>query len=62
VNGRLERIWKEAAVAKFKALSRHLTGGTEEKHKNLSLDSQSPGRDFNPGHPEYEAGVLIIQP
>jgi hypothetical protein len=29
--------------------------------KNLSRDSQSPGRDLNPGHPEYEAGVLTTR-
>jgi hypothetical protein len=38
--------------------ARHLTGGTEKNHENLSNDSPSPGRDFNPGSPEYEAGVL----
>jgi hypothetical protein len=27
--------------------------------KNLSHDSRSPGRDINPGPPEYEAGVLL---
>jgi hypothetical protein len=26
--------------------------------KNLSQDSRSPGQDFNPGFPEYKAGVL----
>jgi hypothetical protein len=26
--------------------------------KILSQDSLSPGRDLNPGSPEYEAGVL----
>jgi hypothetical protein len=30
--------------------------------KNLSQDSRCPGRDFNPGPPEYEAGVLITRP
>jgi hypothetical protein len=35
--------------------------GSEKTHENLSQDSQSPGRDFNPGPPEYEAGVLTAR-
>jgi hypothetical protein len=34
------------------------SGETEENHENLSHNSRSPGRDLNPGPPEYEAGVL----
>jgi hypothetical protein len=30
--------------------------------KNLSQDNWSPGRDLNPGHPEYEAGVPTSRP
>jgi len=30
VNGELERMWKDAVVAYFRALSLHLPGGTEE--------------------------------
>jgi hypothetical protein len=30
--------------------------------KTLGQDSRSPGRDLNPGSPEYEAGVLITRP
>jgi hypothetical protein len=37
MNDKLERIWKEAAVAYFKDLSRYLPGETEENHNNLSL-------------------------
>jgi hypothetical protein len=29
--------------------------------KTLSQDSRSPGRDLNPGPPEYEAGVLTTR-
>jgi hypothetical protein len=29
---------------------------------NLGQDSRSPGRDFNQGPPEYEAGVLTTRP
>jgi hypothetical protein len=36
INNELERMWKEAIVAKFKVLSRHLPGGTEENHKKQS--------------------------
>jgi hypothetical protein len=39
----LERRWKEVVMAKFSVLSHHLPGGTEENHKTLSQDSQSPG-------------------
>jgi hypothetical protein len=28
--------------------------------KNLSQDSRSPGRDLNPGPPEYESEVLAF--
>jgi hypothetical protein len=62
VNDELERMWKEAPVAKFKMLSQHLLGGTEENHENLNQDSQSPGRDLNPGPPEYEAEMLTTRP
>jgi hypothetical protein len=49
-------------VAKFKVLSRHFPGGTEESHENVSPESRSSVRDFSPGPPEHEAGVLITQP
>jgi hypothetical protein len=35
--------------------------GLRKTKKNLSQDKGSPGRDFNPGPPEYEAGVLSTQ-
>jgi hypothetical protein len=34
MSSELERIWKDAAVAEFEILSRHLPGGTEENHEN----------------------------
>jgi hypothetical protein len=34
VNDELERIWKEAVMVFFKAVSRHSSGGTEEMHEN----------------------------
>jgi hypothetical protein len=41
----------------LKVLSRQSLGGTEEIRENLTYDSRSPGRNLNPGPPEYE-GVL----
>jgi hypothetical protein len=40
----------------------HSPGGTEDNHENHQSDSQSPVRNLNPGHPEYESGVLIARP
>jgi hypothetical protein len=61
-NGELKRICKEAVAAYFKALSRHLPGGTEENNENHSRDSWSPGRDINPEPPEYETGMITTRP
>jgi hypothetical protein len=36
--------------------------GLRKTMKTLSQDSQFPGRDLNPGPPEYEAGVLTTHP
>jgi hypothetical protein len=47
-------------VACFKELSRHLPGETEEIHEETP-GQWSPGRDLNPGPPEYEPGVATIQ-
>jgi hypothetical protein len=35
--------------------------GLRKTTKHLSQDSRSPGRDLNPGPPEYEAGVLTTR-
>jgi hypothetical protein len=56
VNDELGRVLKEAVVPNFEALSRHSPGGTEEIHEMLRQGSRSPGKDLNPGPPEYEAG------
>jgi hypothetical protein len=37
MNNDLQNIWKELAVAWFKALFRNLTGVTEEDHDNPSV-------------------------
>jgi hypothetical protein len=59
VSNELKRTRKEATVAKFKVV--YNPGICLERlrktTKNLS-GYQSPGRDFNPGPPEYEAEVL----
>jgi hypothetical protein len=62
VNNEQEGIWKKAAVASCKVPSRHLLGGTEKTTKSLSQSSRSPGRDYNPGPPEYEPGVPTGRP
>jgi hypothetical protein len=33
VSNELERMWKEAVLAEFKAIFRYLPGGTEENHE-----------------------------
>jgi hypothetical protein len=40
----MEGMWKEAVMARFKALSRHLPGGTRKTRKSLGQDSWSLGR------------------
>jgi hypothetical protein len=45
-------------ATKLRVLSLHLSDGTQESQRNISLDSWSPGRDLNSRHPEYEAGVI----
>jgi hypothetical protein len=52
---KVENMWKEMVVAKFKTLSRHLPAGTEEDHgEPLSLQ---PVSELNPRPPENEAEV-----
>jgi hypothetical protein len=59
----LDRMWKEAVVALFDALSRHYPGRTEGNHKKkLSQDSRSSGPDLSLRPPKYEPGVLTTQP
>jgi len=43
----LERICKDAVVAKFKILPRHFSAVTEKTMKTLSQDTQSRSRDVN---------------
>jgi hypothetical protein len=62
VNNELERMWKEAVMASFKVLSKHLPGGPEEKHEHLSQDSPSLGQELNLGPPKYKGGGISTQP
>jgi hypothetical protein len=55
-------IMRKWSRPNFKVLSRHLPVGTKEIHKQFSQDNRSPGRDFNPGPPECEAGLLSTRP
>jgi hypothetical protein len=36
--------------------------GPRKTTENLGHDSRSPGREWNPGPPEYEAGMLATRP
>jgi hypothetical protein len=53
VNDEMERIWKDAAVAKFHIYFLDLPGAIEE---NLSHYTGSTVRDFNLGLPDDEGG------
>jgi hypothetical protein len=43
----LERIWKETLVIWLELLPRHLPGGTETNHGNLSQGGRSCDRGWN---------------
>jgi hypothetical protein len=51
-----KRSWRN-----FELLCRHLPGGSEEIHENLSQDMPSPGGDLNPGHLGRTSGRKKIQ-
>jgi hypothetical protein len=53
MNNDLRRTWAEAAVTQFDVLAQNLPTVIEELNRNLSRDSQCPGRDANPAPPEY---------
>jgi hypothetical protein len=58
-------IWKgfekKWSWPNFKETVRNSPRGTEENHENFSHDSRSPGRDSNPGRPDYKAGMLTTK-
>jgi hypothetical protein len=62
MNDELERIWKEAVMAYFNVLSRHLSEGTEANHEKICPDVRTRGRDLKLEPPEYEAEVLNTLP
>jgi hypothetical protein len=43
----LERIWKESVLASFKAVSRHLSGGTVENHEERQSGLPVSGLRFD---------------
>jgi hypothetical protein len=43
----LERIWKEAVVAKFEVPSRHVYGGAEENHEYRVFPSAETPTDIS---------------
>jgi hypothetical protein len=52
--------WKEPVMANFRYyLGIYLEG---QRRKNVSKDSQPPGRYLNSGPPDYEAGMLTSRP
>jgi hypothetical protein len=56
VNDEFRKMWKKSGVV----LSYYLLEVTKENHENLSQDTLPPGRDLNPGHPEY--GDICFKP
>jgi hypothetical protein len=52
---------RKQSWSNFNVLSQHLTKGLMNTTKNISEYSLCPGRDLNPGPPEYGAGVLATQ-
>jgi hypothetical protein len=46
--------WKLWLILRY-----NLPGETEEKHRSITLDSQSLVRYMNLGSPEYKAGVHV---
>jgi hypothetical protein len=60
VNDVWERKWKDAVMACFGIKSHHLSGITNENHKNLSYDRPS-SQVLNLGSKEYEAEMPTTQ-
>jgi hypothetical protein len=53
VTNELESMWKESALAYFKALYQKLPGGTVGNYENLGEDSRCAGRDSNNAPSQY---------
>lgn len=54
-------MWKEAAVAYFKVMSRHLPGRTEDSHESPQ-NTGCPCQGWNPRPAKYEAGMTTTRP
>jgi hypothetical protein len=52
VDIKLERMYKEAMVVKFKIISHHSSGGTGENQQNLRQSSECSRSDSNHATPE----------
>jgi hypothetical protein len=62
MNNELERIWKEAAWPNLIYYPGFCLKELRYTTKILCQKSRSPDRDFNLGHPEYEADMLTTWP
>jgi len=58
----LKGCGRKRSCPNFKVLSQHPPGRTERNLKNCSRESRPSGHDLYTGPPEYETGVLNIQP
>jgi hypothetical protein len=54
----LKRFGGKNSWAATKVLPRHSPGWTAENYENAQ-DSRSPGRDLNPGPPEYDVRLVV---
>jgi hypothetical protein len=56
MNNTLKSMLEEAVVTYFKVPVQYFLGETEKEQEKLGHYSRCPGRDLNPGRPEYDAG------
>jgi hypothetical protein len=54
VKSKLERIWKEAAIAELYVLSHRLVGTSGKETRKLCQVSRYSGRDSKEALPEYK--------
>jgi hypothetical protein len=57
-----KEFWRKRSWHNLKYYPGIRLEGRRKTTKTLSQDSWSPGRDLNPGPPEYEAGMLTTRP
>jgi hypothetical protein len=58
VNNELERTWEETVVAYLRYYPGICLEGLRKTTKKTRQYIRSPGRDLNPGPPEYEVGEI----